>query len=48
MATLVSMATVHDKNPTYIPYETTEPVLMKFHLKLLYDNDIKFSHAHLW
>ena len=32
MATLVAMATVQVKNLNDISYETTEPVLMKFHI----------------
>ena len=32
MATLVAMATVHEKNLNDISYESTEPILMKFHI----------------
>ena len=43
MATLVAMATVHEKKLNDISYETTEPILMKFHSKRLYDSCTKFS-----
>ena len=32
MATMVAMATVHEKLLNNISYETTEPILMKFHI----------------
>ena len=32
MATMVSMAAGHKKNSNDITYETTEPILMKFHV----------------
>ena len=32
MATLVAMATVHKNNLNDISYESTEPILMKFHI----------------
>ena len=32
MATLVAMATVHEKKINDISYKTTEPILMKFHI----------------
>ena len=33
MATLVAMATVHEKISNDISYESTEPILMIFHIK---------------
>ena len=32
MAAMVAMATVHEKKLNGISYETTEPILMKFHI----------------
>ena len=32
MATMVAMATVHEKNLNDFTYETTQPILMKFHI----------------
>ena len=32
MATLVATAAVHEKNLYDISYESTEPILMKFHI----------------
>ena len=43
MATLVAMATVREKNSNDISYETTKPVIMKFHIKHLYDDYTRFS-----
>ena len=37
------MATVHEKNSNDISYKTTEPILMNFHFKHLYDGYIKVS-----
>ena len=36
MATLVAMANVHEKNSNDISYESTRPILMKFHIKDVY------------
>ena len=43
MARLVAMATIHEKKSNDISYENIEPILMKFHIKHLYDGYTKFS-----
>ena len=41
MAALVAMATVRENKSNDISNETTEPILMKFHSKHLYDGYTK-------
>ena len=43
VATLVAIATVHEKNSNDISYESPEPILMKFHIQHLYDSYTKLS-----
>ena len=45
MATLVVMATIHEKKSNDICYGSAERILMKFHIKHLYDGYIRFSET---
>ena len=40
METSVAMATVHEKNTNDTSYKTSEPMLMKFHIKHLHDTKL--------